>query len=128
MAPPGGETALDQSDAYPKSPHLSDNRVLYGGAPSGNKSTTNQNAPFHISTNQKLTKNLQIFDISKRHIYYLRLRRSPFMLSSVEERAPISPIRKAGFLVHVSVTSVAFMGAGCLPAAQPPTWRTRDHS
>ena len=35
------------------------------------------------------------------------------MLSSVEERAPISPIRKAGFLVHVSVTSVVFTGAGC---------------
>ena len=36
----------------PKSPHLSDNRGLYGGAPSCNKRTTNQNAPFQISTNQ----------------------------------------------------------------------------
>ena len=35
-----------------KSAHLSDNRGLYGGAPSGNKRTTNQNAPFQISTNQ----------------------------------------------------------------------------
>ena len=32
--------------------HLSDNRGLYGGAPSGNKRTTNQNAPFQISNNQ----------------------------------------------------------------------------
>ena len=36
----------------PKFTHLSDNRGLYGGAPSGNKRTTNQNAPFQISTNQ----------------------------------------------------------------------------
>ena len=36
----------------PKYAHLSDNRGLYGGAPSGNKRTTNQNAPFQISTNQ----------------------------------------------------------------------------
>ena len=40
----------------PKSAHLSDNRGLYGGAPGGNKRTTNQNAPFQISTNQKLTQ------------------------------------------------------------------------
>ena len=33
-------------------PHLSDNRVLYGGDPSGNKRTTSQNASFQISTNQ----------------------------------------------------------------------------
>ena len=70
VAPPGGETALDQSDAYPKSPHLSDNRGLYGGAPSGKKRTTNQNAPFQISTNQKLTQNLLIFDPSELHTYY----------------------------------------------------------
>ena len=49
MEPPGGETALDQSES---APHLSDNRGLYGGAPSGKKRTTNQNAPFQISTNQ----------------------------------------------------------------------------
>ena len=30
---PGGETALDQSENAPKSPHLSDNRGLYGDAP-----------------------------------------------------------------------------------------------
>ena len=36
----------------PKFTHLSDNRGLYDGAPSGNKRTTNQNAPFQISTNQ----------------------------------------------------------------------------
>ena len=50
MAPLGGETALDQSDAYPKSADLSDNRGLYSGAPGGNKRTTNQ----------KLTQNLYI--------------------------------------------------------------------
>ena len=34
-----------------KSARLSDNRGLYGGASSGNKRTTNHNAPFQISTN-----------------------------------------------------------------------------
>ena len=61
MAPPGGETALDQSDAYSKFYHLNDNRGLYGGASSGKKRTTNQNALFQISTNQKLTQKLTIF-------------------------------------------------------------------
>ena len=72
MAPPGGETALEQSDAYPKSAHLSDNRGLNCVAPSGNKRTTNQNAPFQISTNQKLTRNLPIFGASKTPIHYYR--------------------------------------------------------
>ena len=71
MAPSGGETALDQSDAYPKSAYLSDNRGLYSGAPGGNKRTTNQNAPFQISTNQNLTQNLHIFKPSDAPIYYL---------------------------------------------------------
>ena len=61
VASPGGETALDQSESAPKSAHLSDNRGLYGGAPSGNKRTTNQNAPFQISTNQNELQNLLIF-------------------------------------------------------------------
>ena len=72
VAPPGGGTALDQSYAYPKSCHLSDNRGLYGGAPSGKKRTTNQNAPFQISTNQKLTQNLAKFTDSEVHTYYSR--------------------------------------------------------
>ena len=42
---PGGETALDQSES---APHLSVNRGFHGG----NKRTTNQNAPFQITTNQ----------------------------------------------------------------------------
>ena len=46
---PGGETALDQSESAPKSPHLRNNRGLYRGSPSGNKRTTNQNAPFDQS-------------------------------------------------------------------------------
>ena len=50
MAPPGGETALNQK--VPQILQLSDNRGLYGGTSSGNKRTTNQNAPFQISTNQ----------------------------------------------------------------------------
>ena len=70
MAPPGGETALDQSDAYPTYAHLSDNRGLYIGAPGGNKRMTNQNAPFQMSTNQKLTQNMHIFKDSDCSIYY----------------------------------------------------------
>ena len=62
---PGGETALDQSERAPKSPHLSDNRGLYRGAPSGNKRTTNQKATFQISTNQNEPQNLLIFDVPK---------------------------------------------------------------
>ena len=46
MAPSGGETALDQSES---APHFSDNRDF------NNKRTTNQNAPFQISTNQNET-------------------------------------------------------------------------
>ena len=67
MAPPGGETALDQSERAPKCCHLSDNRGLYDGAPSGKKRTTNQNAPFQISTNQNEPQNLAKFTDSKRH-------------------------------------------------------------
>ena len=49
MAPPGGETALDQSES---ALHLSDNRGFHVAPSGGNKRTTNQNAPFQISTNQ----------------------------------------------------------------------------
>ena len=70
VAPPGGETALDQSESAQTFPHLSAKRGLYGGAPSGNKRTTNQNAPFQISTNQNEPQNLLIFKPSKTLIYY----------------------------------------------------------
>ena len=56
----------------PKSCHLSDNRGLYSGAPGGNKRTTNQNAPFQISTNQNEPQILPVFKPSKRHTYYCR--------------------------------------------------------
>ena len=85
----GHVTVLDQSDPSTKLPPwrplvvkllstnqmltqilpLSDNRGLYGGAPSGNKRTTNQNAPFQMSTNQKLTQNFLGF---QKDTYYLR--------------------------------------------------------
>ena len=67
MAPPGGETALDQSESAPKSVHLNDNRGFHVAPPGGNKRTTNQNAPFQISTNQNEPQNLHIFKPSKTH-------------------------------------------------------------
>ena len=67
LAPPGGETALDQSEC---APHLSDNRGLYGGAPAGKKRTNNQKAPFQISTNQNEADCPSILYVSELHTYY----------------------------------------------------------
>ena len=67
----GHVTALDQSEAYPKSaPARGRYGVIPVAPPGGNKRTTNQNAPFKISTNQKVTQNLHIFMPSDAPIYY----------------------------------------------------------
>ena len=54
---------LSTNHKVPQMLSLSDNRGLYGGASSGNKRTTNQNAPFQISTNQNEPQNLPFLRI-----------------------------------------------------------------
>ena len=56
---------LSTNQKVPQILPLSDNRGLYGGASSGNKRTTNQNAPFQISTNQNEPQNLTFWRIEK---------------------------------------------------------------
>ena len=54
---------LSTNQKVPKILPLSNNRGLYGGASSGNKRTTNQNAPFQISTNQNEPQNLPFLSL-----------------------------------------------------------------
>ena len=56
---------LSTNQKVPQILSLSDNRGLYGGASSGNMRTTNQNAPFQISTNQNEPQNLQFLSLQK---------------------------------------------------------------
>ena len=56
---------LSTNQKVPRILPLSDNWGLYGGASSGNKRTTNQNAPFQISTNQNEPQNLPCLRLQK---------------------------------------------------------------